>query len=319
MDGSRGEVVFYKTPERKTAIGVRLEQNTLWLTQAQMAALFQRDQSVVARHLRNVFREKELDEKSNMQKVHRTGAGRPVVLYSLDAILSVGYRVNSRRGTQFRIWATDVLRNHLVRGYSANERRLKELQQSLKLVRNVIDRVDVSGDEARSLLEVVADYEYALELLDDYDHKRVVPRDVAERTAVGISLEEARGIVGRLREKYAGSDLFGRERDESLAGSLGAVMQTFGRTDLYPSIEAKAAHLLYFVVKNHSFADGNKRIAASLFLWFLQKNGMLYRADGTKRIADNALVALTIMIAASDPGEKDAAVNMTINLINRRN
>ncbi len=319
METSRGEIVFYKASDRSAAIEVRLEQDTVWLSQAQMADLFQRNQSVIARHLRNVFEDKELDEKSNMHKTHNTLPGRPLVLYSLDAIISVGYRVNSRRGTQFRIWATRVLKDHLVRGYTANERRLKELRQSLKLVQNVVERLDISGDEARALLATVTDYAYALDLLDDYDHQRVVPSSVEVKPALGIAYEEALDVVQRLRVKFGGSDLFGRELDDSLKGSLAAILQTFCGKDLYPSLEAKAAHLLYFLVKNHSFVDGNKRIAASLFLWFMQKNGLLLRPDGSKRLADNALVALTIMIAASDPAEKDIIVNLTINLINRRN
>ncbi len=284
-----------------------------------MADLFQRNQSVIARHLRNVFRDKELDEKSNMQKMHNTLPGRPLVLYSLDAIISVGYRVNSRRGTQFRIWATRVLKDHLVKGYTANERRLRELRQSLKLVQNVMERLDVSGDEARALLAIVTDYVYALDLLDDFDHQRVALVHVQDKPATGLSYEEALQVIERLRRKFGSSELFGRERDDSLKSSLAAVMQTFDGKDLYPSLEAKAVNLLYFLVKNHSFVDGNKRIAASLFLWFLQKNGMLYRPDGAKRIADNALVALTIMIAASDPVEKDIIVNLAINLINQKN
>jgi prophage maintenance system killer protein len=319
MDTSKGEIVFYKTSDRSTAIEVRLEQDTVWLTQSQMVDLFQRNQSVIARHLRNIFTSKELDEKSNMQKMHIAFSDKLVAFYSLDVIISVGYRVNSRRGTQFRIWATRVLKDHLVRGYTANERRLKELRQSLKLVQNVVERLDISGDEARALLATVADYAYALDLLDDYDHQRVVPSSVEVKPSRGIAYEEALDVVQRLRAKFGGSDLFGRERDDSLKGSLAAILQTFGGKDLYPSIEAKAAHLLYFLVKNHSFVDGNKRIAASLFLWFMQKNGLLYRPDGAKRIADNALVALTIMVAASDPAEKDIIVSLATNLINRRN
>jgi prophage maintenance system killer protein len=319
MGTSKGEIVFYKTPDRSTAIEVRLEQDTVWLTHTQMAELFQRERSVITRHIRNVFAEKELGQKSNVQKMHIASADRPVAFYSLDVIISVGYRVNSRRGTQFRIWATRMLRDYLVRGYAANERRLKGLRQSLKLVQNVVERLDISGDEARALLATVADYAYALDLLDDYDHQRVVPSSEEVKPALGIAYEEALDVVQRLRAKFGGSDLFGRERDDSLKGSLAAILQTFGGKDLYPSLEAKAGHLLYFLVKNHSFVDGNKRIAASLFLWFMQKNGLLYRPDGSKRLADNALVALTIMIAASDPAEKDITVNLAINLINRKN
>jgi hypothetical protein len=232
MDTSKGEIVFYKTSDRSTAIEVRLEQDTVWLTQSQMVDLFQRNQSVIARHLRNIFTSKELDEKSNMQKMHIAFSDKLVAFYSLDVIISVGYRVNSRRGTQFRIWATRVLKDHLVRGYTANERRLKELRQSLKLVQNVVERLDISGDEARALLATVADYAYALDLLDDYDHQRVVPSSVEVKPSRGIAYEEALDVVQRLRAKFGGSDLFGRERDDSLKGSLAAILQTFGGKDL---------------------------------------------------------------------------------------
>jgi prophage maintenance system killer protein len=319
MGMSKGEIILFSAPGGKAAVEVRLEQDTAWLTQSQMVDLFQRDQSVIARHLSNIFRSKELDRASNMQKMHTASSDKPVTFYSLDAIISVGYRVNSKRGTQFRTWATRVLKDHLVKGYSVNNQRLKELRTSLRLVKKVVERVDVTSDESRALLSVVSDYAYALDLLDDFDHRRIAVFELQEGTVVAISYDEAVKVVEQLREKFGGSDLFGREKDESLNGSLGAIMQTFGGRELYPSLEAKAAHLLYFLVKNHSFVDGNKRIAAALFLWFLERNAFLYRPDGTKRIADNALVALTIMIAASDPAEKDDIVGMTINLINRKN
>jgi len=319
MGNSKGEIILYKAPNKGAMLEVRLQQDTVWLTQAQMAMLFGKERSVITRHLRNVFREKELEAKSNVQKMHIAGSTKPVAMYSLDAIISVGYRVNSKRGTQFRIWATRVLREHLVLGYTANEHRLKELRTSIRLVKNVVDRLEVGSDEARALLSVVSDYAYALDLLDDFDHGRVSMPDVLEKPSVGIAYDEAKGIIERLKEKFGGSELFGQEKDESLQGSLSAVMQSFGGKTLYPSLEAKAAHLLYFLVKNHSFVDGNKRIAASLFLWFLEKNSALYRTDGTKRIADNALVALTIMVAASDPAEKNDIVGLVINLIDRKN
>lgn len=251
--------------------------------------------------------------------MHIPFSDKPVVYYSLDMIISVGYRVNSKRGTQFRIWATNVLRDHLLKGYTANGRRLKELRQSLQLVEHVINRHDVTSDEAKALLHVIMDYSNALDILDDYDHQREIRIRSKAGRAKHISYEEAMGIVDRLRTKFGGSDLFGREKDKSLNGSLGAIMQTFGGKDLYPGIEEKAAHLLYFLVKNHSFVDGNKRIAAALFLWFMEKNGILYRKNGSKRIADNALVAITLMIAESDPAEKKSVVNIAVRLIDRKN
>ncbi len=236
-------------------------------------------------------------------------------LYNLECIISVGYRVNSKRGTQFRIWATRVLHDHIIRGYSVNERRLKELNQAIRLIADVAERRTLTGEEATSLLRVVADYSFALDLLDAYDRQAVGPARGSRRPVKGISLEEARKTVERLREHYHSSSLFGQERDKSLAGSLQAVFQTFGGKDLYPTLEEKAAHLLYFLVKNHPFVDGNKRIAATLFLWFMEKNAALYRSDGTKRIADNALVAMTLLIAESRPQEKDLLTRVLVHLI----
>jgi prophage maintenance system killer protein len=206
----------------------------------------------------------------------------------------------------------------LVKGYSVNAKRLKELQQSLKLVGQVLERYDVTSDQARGLLRVVADYASALDLLDDYDHQRVSLPPLKTREAKGIDYGEAMTIVEELRRKFGGSELFGKEKDRSLRGSLGAVMQSFDGRDLYPSLEEKAAHLLYFLVKNHSFVDGNKRVAAALFLWFMGKNGILYRADGSRHIADNALVAITLMIAESDPAQKDILTRVVVNLIKDR-
>jgi prophage maintenance system killer protein len=318
IDGGRGEIIIYQPGEGGGRLEVRLEQETLWLNLNQIAAVFERDKSVISRHLSNVFREGELDQGSVVAFFATTatdGKTYQVEYFNLDAILSVGYRVNSRRGTQFRIWATQALRDHLVRGYSVNAKRLKELRQSLKLVGQVLERYDVTSDQARALLRVVTDYAFALDLLDDYDHQRVSVARLKPEKAKGIDYDEAITVIGELRRKFGGSDLFGREKDQSLRGSLGAVMQSFDGKDLYPSLEEKAAQLLYFLVKNHSFVDGNKRIAAALFLWFMEKNGMLYRADGSRHIADNALVAITLMIAESDPNQKDILTKVVVNLI----
>ena len=319
--GGRGEIIIYQPPEGGGYLEVRLEEETLWLSLNQISSLFGRDKSVISRHLRNVFREGELDRGATVaffatvQDEGGRSVERHVEHFNLDAVLSVGYRVNSLRGTQFRIWATQVLRDHLVKGYSANAKRLKELHQSLKLIGQVLERYDVTSDQARALLHVVTDYASALDLLDDYDHQRVSipPLEVGE--ARGIDYAETIAVIGELRRRFGGSDLFGREKDQSLPGSLGAVMQSFDGKDLYPSREEKAAHLLYFLVKNHPFVDGNKRIAAALFLWFMEKNGILYRADGSRHIADNALVAITLMIAESDPKQKDILTKMVVNLI----
>lgn len=264
--GGGGEIVIYRAKNGGTGLDVRLEGETLWLTQAQIAQLFEKERSVVTKHIRNIFNEGELDEKSNVQKMHFANSDRPVVFYNLDVILSVGYRVSSKRGTQFRIWATNVLKEHIVKGFTANERRLKELRQSLQLVEHVLDRYDVTFDEAKALLRVVTDFAYALDLLDDYDHQRIPAAPVQKGRANPISYVEAQRVIERLREKFGASDIFGREKDDSLHSSLNAVMQTFDGKDVYPGLEEKAANLLYFLVKNHSFIDGNKRIAAALFL-----------------------------------------------------
>jgi prophage maintenance system killer protein len=290
-----------------------------------MALLFEKDTDTIGLHLRNVFKEGELEEAATTEEysvVQTEGqrqVSRKVRFYNLDAILSVGYRVNSKRGTQFRIWATHVLRDHLLQGYSVNERRLRELKQSLRIVGQVLDRYDVSSDQAQALLHVVTDYARGLDILDDYDHQRSQPLSVRGGEARGIDCEEAIAIVGQLRATFGGSELFGREKDASLRSSLAAVMQSFDGADVYPGLEEKAAHLLYFLVKNHSFVDGNKRIGAALFLWFMEKNGILYRPDGTKRIADNALVAITLMIAESVPDQRGILTRIVVELINDRN
>ena len=321
LKGGRGEIAIYQAPGGEGRLEVRLEEETLWLSLNQIAALFERDKSVISRHLRNVFREGELARGATVaffatvQDEGGRSVERQVEYFNLDVVLSVGYRVNSKRGTQFRIWATKVLKDHLVKGYSVNTKRLKELRQSLKLIGQVLERYDVTSDQTRALLYVVTDYAAALDLLDDYDHERVYVPPLEAGEVRGIDYNEAMTVIGELRRKFGGSDLFGREKDQSLSGSLGAVMQSFDGKDLYPSIEEKAAHLLYFLVKNHSFVDGNKRIAAALFLWFMEKNGILYRADGSRHIADNALVAITLMIAESDPKQKDILTKMVVNLI----
>jgi prophage maintenance system killer protein len=314
-----GEIIIYRASDGGPALDVRLQRDTIWLTQKQMSNLFTTERSVITKHLGNIFRSKELAKESNVQKMHIAGSDRPAVFYSLDAIISVGYRVNSKRGTQFRIWATGVLRDHLLKGYSVNKRRLCELNQTIRLIGDVARRHELSGDEAKAILRVVTDYTLALNLLDDYDHRRVAIHSTTRRSVKSVEHAEARRIVDQLREKFGATRLFGREKDDSLRSSLGAITQTFAKREVYPSLEEKAAHLLYFVVKNHPFVDGNKRIGAALFLWFLEKNGALYRADDSKRIADNALVAMTLLIAESRPAEKDILTRVLVNLINRRN
>jgi prophage maintenance system killer protein len=318
MTAPDSQVVIYKAPGGSISLEVKLQGESVWLDTHQMARLFGRDRTLIVRHIRNIYKTKELDRVSTCAKnaqVAADGKVRPMDFYNLDMIISVGYRVNSKRGTQFRIWATRVLREHLIQGYSVNERRLKELNQAIRLIADVAERRALTGEEATSLLRVVADYSFALDLLDAYDRQAVAPARGTWGPVNGITLEEARKTVVRLREHYRAGSLFGQERDKSLVGSLQGVFQTFEGKDLYPTLEEKAAHLLYFLVKNHPFVDGNKRIAATLFLWFLEKNAALYLSDGNKRIADNALVAMTLLIAESRPQEKDLLTRVLVHLI----
>lgn len=330
MEQPRGEIVIYESTEAGARVEVRLEEETVWLTQQQMSELFERDRTVIARHLRNIFSSGELAEESNVQKMHFPNSDRPVSLYSLDAILSVGYRVNSRRGTEFRIWATNVLRDHIINGYTINQRRLaeqadhyRELQEAVRLIGDILTQQALNAPQAEGLLRVITDYAYALSVLDDYDHQQLTIRNITRKEPFEITYEAARKAVDEMAEQMRQEGkvigLFGREKDESFKSSLAAIYQTFGGKDLYPSIEEKAAHLLYFITKNHSFSDGNKRIAAAIFLWFLNANGLLYAEDGHKRLGDNALVALTLMIAESKPQHKDIIARVIVNLINKDN
>ena len=310
-----GEIAVYQTAEGGMRVEARLERDTVWLSQAQMAALFGRERSVISKHIRNVFREEELAEESNVQNLHIPGSDKPVGYFSLDVIISVGYRVKSLQGTRFRIWATRVLRDHLVKGYTVNQNRLRELNQAVRLIADTAARRDLSGDEAQALLAVVGQYRHALELLDDYDHQRISKPATTAAVTHALGYDEALRVVAQLRERFGGSAVFGVEKDQGLASALGAVMQTFGGQDLYPGLEEKAAQLLYLLVKNHAFVDGNKRIAAALFLWFLERNDALSSAEGTPRITDGALVALTLMIAESRPQEKEVLVHIVMHLL----
>ena len=320
------QIIIYQTQDGQTSIDVKVEADTVWLRQNQIAELFKRDRTVITKHLNNVFKEGELDEKSNVQKMHIANSDRPTAYYSLDVIISVGYRVKSAQGTQFRIWANKILKAYLIKGYALNEQKLKEqneqfssLKQTVQLLGNVMKNKELTSDEATGLLKVVTDYSYALDILDQYDHQALTIEGTTDQQLFVATYDAAMQAIKDLKYKFGGSSLFGNEKDESFQGSIGTIYQSFGGVEFYPTIEEKAAHLLYFVVKNHSFSDGNKRIAAYLFVWFLEKNAILYKDDGTKRIADNALVALTLMIAESKPDEKDMMVKVVVNLINPKN
>ena len=322
---NKGEILLYNTPDGQTKIEVRLVNETVWLTQAQMSDLFQKDQSVIARHIANVFNEGELDRESNMQILHNTlSKYKPTAIYDLDVIISVGYRVKSKRGTDFRIWARNILKQYLVKGYAVNERirreQITELRQLVGMLgRTIQNQPLISTDETNALFEVVTDYTYALDTLDNYDYQRLTISQTTQEERFHATYENAMEEIVKLRNRFGGSTLFGNEKDDSFKSSIGQIYQTFGGEELYPSVEEKAAMLLYLVTKNHSFSDGNKRIAATLFLWFLNENRILYRPDGSKRLPDNTLVALTLMIAESRPDEKDIMVKVVVNLINQNN
>ena len=333
MENLNDKIVIYQTADGGTSIDVRLEDETVWLTQAQMALLFQKDRTVITRHINNVFKEGELNRDEVCANIaHTTPHGaikgkfqiQETMYYSLDVIISVGYRVKSKRGTAFRIWARNILKDYLVKGYAVNERmhreQIGELRQLVGMLgRTIQNQPLLSNDETNALFNVVMDYTYALDTLDNYDYQRLTVEDVTEEASFHATYENAMQTIRSLKERFGGSSLFGNEKDDSFKSSIGQIYQTFDGIELYPSTEEKAAMLLYLVTKNHSFSDGNKRIAATLFLWFLNNNHILYRADGSKRIADNTLVALTLMIAESRPEEKDMMVKVVVNLINKNN
>jgi len=333
MQNIKDKIVIYQTEDGESTIDVRLEDETVWLTQAQMAELFQKDRTVISRHISNIFKEGELKEDEVCAKIaHTTQHGaikgkyqtQELALYNLDVIISVGYRVRSQRGTQFRIWANRVLKQFLIKGYAVHhqltEQKYKELSQMVQLLGRTIEtHKPLSPDDYESLFGVVADYSYALQTLDRYDYQQLAMEATTAEPQFHATYENAMETIGRLKERFGESKWFGNEKDDSFKSSIGQIYQTFGGDDLYPSVEEKAAMLLYLVVKNHSFTDGNKRIAATLFIWFLFRNGILYAADGHKRVADNTLVALTLMIAESRPEEKDVMVKVVVNLINQKN
>ena len=324
------KIVIYQTEDGQTQIDVRLENETVWLTQAQMVELFQTTKQNVSLHLNNLYKEGELEKEGTVkeyltvQQEGRRSVSRIVKYYDLDVIISVGYRVHSKRGTTFRIWARKVLKDYLVKGYAVNERirreQIGELRQLVGMLgRTIQSQPLLSTDETNALFEVVTDYTYALDTLDNYDYERLTIEKTTKEEPFHATYENAMEEITRLRDKFGGSILFGNEKDDSFKSSIGQIYQTFGGEELYPSVEEKAAMLLYLVTKNHSFSDGNKRIAATLFLWFLNNNHILYREDGSKRLADNTLVALTLMIAESKTEEKDVMVKVVVNLINQRN
>ena len=330
-NANRGEIIIYRAEDNTVQLNVRMENETVWLTQKQMADLFGVKKAAISKHVSNIFSQGELSPDmtvSKMETVVNRGF-RGMVLdtidyYNLDMILSIGYRVNSKRAIAFRQWSSKILKDYLVKGYAINEKlrreQLSDLRQLVQIVgRTVQSKAVESEDETQAIFDVVLDYTYALDTLDNYDYERLTVKETTPEARFHATYENAMQTISALREKFGGSTLFGNEKDDSFKSSIGQIYQTFGGKDLYPSVEEKAAMLLYLVTKNHSFSDGNKRIAATLFLWFLNNNGILYREDGTKRLADNTLVALTLMIAESRTEEKDTMVKVVVNLINQKN
>ncbi|NCT10853.1 MAG: cytochrome C biogenesis protein CycH [Flavobacteriia bacterium] len=311
------KLISFKSAQEDNKFEVVLDEGkqTFWATEQQIASLFKRDRTVISKHLKNIFKEQELIQDSVCAKFAHTandGKTYEVSHYNLDVIISVGYRVKSKIATEFRIWATNIIKEHLTKGYSINEKRLEQLQKTIQL----IQRTSKLTENTEGLLDILADYSAALDILDKFDHQSLSKNNVNNLVSYKIEYEEAKSAIEKLKVKFGGSDLFGNEKDQSFKSSIATIDQTFDGKELYPSIEEKAANLLYFVVKNHSFSDGNKRIAAWLFVWYLDKNNYLYKKDQSKRIENNTLVALTLLIAESNPAEKEMMINVIINLIN---
>ena len=317
-------IEIYHSQDGSVQLNVKLENETVWLSANQMAMLFDRDAKTIRKHINNVFADGELAKESNTQKMRVANSDKPVPFYNLDVIISVGYRVKSRQGVQFRQWATSILKQYLIKGYVVNQQikldRYNELKDVVRLMsRSIVLQDNVTTDEYSGLFNVISDYVYALDTLDQYDYQSLSISKTTKEEPFRATYDKAMEVINALKEKFGGSKWFANEKDDSFKSSIGQIYQTFGGEELYPSVEEKAAMLLYLVVKNHSFSDGNKRIAAMLFLWFLNNNRVLYAKDGHKRIADNTLVALTLMIAESRTEEKDVMVKVVVNLINKEN
>ena len=321
-------IEIYRSQDGSVQLNVKLENETVWLTQSQMAELFGRDRTVITRHINNCYKEGELDKNITCAKFAHMGKDQDqtyeTTMYNLDVIISVGYRVKSIQGTRFRQWANSVLKQYLIKGYAINQQlkldRYNELKDVVRLMGRAIGMQEkVSTDEYSGLFNVISDYVYALDTLDHYDYQSLSIQQTTKEEPFRATYDNAMEAINALKDKFGGSQWFANEKDDSFKSSIGQIYQTFGGEELYPSVEEKAAMLLYLVVKNHSFSDGNKRIAAMLFLWFLNNNHVLYAEDGHKRIADNTLVALTLMIAESRTEEKDVMVKVVVNLINKEN
>lgn len=308
----KNEIILFENQDVK--LEVNMKDDTVWLTQDQMAKLFGKDRTVITRHINNIFKDGELEEKSNVQKMHIANSDKPVSLYSLDVIISIGYRVKSQNGVIFRKWANKVLKDYLLKGYAANQKRLEYLEKTIKLI-DIAGRMDteLKTAEAKEIIKVINNYSNALNLLDDYDHKRII-KPSGTKNNKKITYEDCMNVIGKLKFN-SDSNLFALERDEGLKEVIGTIYQSFDGKDLYPTIEEKAANFLYLITKNHTFIDGNKRIAATLFIYFLEFYNILYNENG-QIIDNNTLVAITLLIAQSNPKEKDILIDLVMNFLN---
>ncbi|TSC56213.1 MAG: Fic/DOC family protein [Parcubacteria group bacterium Gr01-1014_18] len=330
---TKGEILIYQTSPNEPQIEIKIERETIWLTLNQIAELFDVDKSGVSRHIKNVFKSKELQKEAtvaNFATVQKEGGrllNRTIEYYNLDAIVSVGYRINSKKGTQFRIWASQILKDHLVKGFTLNPKRLSqtglgEFERALRLIKSTIDSKDLTAGEAKGILDVITSYANSWVLLQKYDEgsigapkKKTTP---SFKLDYGIAKKAIKNLKEDLLDKQSATELFGAERDKMLEGVLGSIYQTFAKKEVYPSIEEKAAHLLYFIIKDHPFSDGNKRIGAFLFIYFLQENKYLYNQQSERKINDNALVALALLIAQSDPKEKEVMIKLVMHFLGNR-
>ena len=306
MDDKK-EIVLFETKDKRIFLPVSIENDTVWLSANQMSLLFERDEKTIRKHINNVFTDEELDKENNTQKLRVDGVKQPVPFYTLDVIISVGYRVKSKRGVEFRRWANSILKEYIIKGYAVNHNRMNQLNEVIRVMKRAENSLDT-----KQVLTVVEKYSQALELLDAYDHQNM-SRPTGNKAIYVLTYEECRDVISSMKFGDS-SSLFGNEKDDSFKGSIGAIYQSFSGEDVYPTLEEKAANLLYFVTKNHSLSDGNKRIAATIFLYFLDKNNVLFK-NGEKLIDDHTLVALTIMIAESNPEEKEMMVSVIMNCI----
>ncbi len=308
----KNEIILFENQDVK--LEVNMKDETVWLTQEQMARLFDRNIGVISRHIKNIFTENELDMESNLQKMQIPNSDKPVSFYSLDVIISVGYRVKSKNGIIFRKWANKILKDYLIKGYAVNQKRLEYLEKTIKLI-DIAGRIDekLNGSEAQEIIKVINNYSNALNLLDDYDHKRISkPNGTINNNK--ITYEDCMNIIGKLKFN-SDSELFALERNKGLQAIIGTIYGSFDGKDLYPTIEEKAANFLYLITKNHTFIDGNKRIAATLFIYFLEFYNILYNENG-QVIDNNTLVAITLLIAQSNPKEKDILIDLVMNFLN---